>query len=133
MFDSLKNYKNQRYTGMKVGSSHQWNYTNGKWMETKITPDQWKIKFDSIKTRFHSAPINTGANVHTQYHWYIIADQIATKLDANSYMTSLNGMKFKVGHKRPHWKTFSYNYQEQKSYKQRIIEILENVLHTLKG
>lgn len=131
MYNSIKKYKNQIYTGMKVGDSHHWNYNNGKWVETKVTPDQWTIKFNSIKSRVNAAPHNTGASIGTQFHWYIIADQIATKLDANSYMTEMDGLKFKVGHKRPHWKTFSYNYPEQISYKKRIIEILKNIIKNL--
>ncbi|MCK4779766.1 MAG: hypothetical protein KAT57_06245, partial [Candidatus Lokiarchaeota archaeon] len=79
------------------------------------------------------APSNTGANINTKFHWYIIADQIATKIDSNSYMTSMKGVKFKIGHKRPYWKTFSYNYPNQVTYKQRIIKILEETLMKLKN
>lgn len=132
MFDELKEYNGKIYTGMSIGGSHHWNYKDGEWIETKRAPDRWSFKFDSLKTRTHSAPVNSGANVNTKYHWYIIADQIATKLDANSYMTSMKGVKFKIGHKRPHWKAFSYNYPKQKSYKKRLIEILENILNKLK-
>ena len=131
-YDQLKSYNNKLYSGMKIGYSHHWNYENGKWFETKITPDKWTFNFNSLKTRIKSAPINSGANVGTKYHWYILADQIATKRDSNSYMTQMNGIKFKIGHKRPRWKTFSYNYPEQKSYKEQIIIILENVLKKLK-
>ncbi|MFW9771286.1 MAG: hypothetical protein ACFFEO_03840 [Candidatus Thorarchaeota archaeon] len=129
----MKKYKDQIYTGMKVGGTHHWNYNDGKWEETKVTPDQWTIKFNSIKRRVNNAPINTGASIGTQFHWYIIADQIATKLDANSYMTDMEGMKFKIGHKRPHWKTFSYNYPEQLSYKKRVIEILKKLIKDLEN
>ncbi len=59
-------------------------------------------------------------------------DQLATKLDANTYMTEMNGVKFKVGHKRPHWKQFSYQYPEQLSYKERVIQILENIITKLR-
>jgi hypothetical protein len=62
-----------------------------------------------------------------------MADQIATKLDANSYMTKLKGVKFKIGHKRPNWKNFSYDYPEQESYKERIIKALEDTLDKLKN
>ncbi|MFX1503457.1 MAG: hypothetical protein ACFFDH_21015, partial [Promethearchaeota archaeon] len=67
-----------------------------------------------------------------KFHWYIIADQIATKITDNSYMTSMKGFKFKVGHKRPYWKTFSYNYPEQLTYREKIINILEEILIDLK-
>ena len=132
MYNSLKKYNNNIYTGMRVGGSHLWNYTNGKWHETKREPDKWSFKFESVKTRINPAPINTGASINTKFHWYIIADQIATKIDNNSYMTSMKGVKFKIGHKRPYWKTFSYNYPKQPSYKEKIIEILEEILTELK-
>lgn len=101
LYNNLKRYENQIYSGMKVGGSHKWRYDNGTWIETKMTPNQWKFKFDSVKTRFHQAPINSGASKYTKFHWYIIADQIATKQDQNNYMTNMNGYKFKIGHKRP--------------------------------
>lgn len=118
---------------MRVGGSHLWNYTNGKWHETKREPDKWSFKFESVKTRINPAPINTGASINTKFHWYIIADQIATKIDNNSYMTSMKGVKFKIGHKRPYWRTFSYNYPNQPSYKERVIKILEEILSELKN
>ncbi|MFX1388946.1 MAG: hypothetical protein ACFE9Z_02655 [Promethearchaeota archaeon] len=133
MYNSLKKYNNNIYTGMKIGHSHHWNYHDGKWFETKKEPDKWSFKFDSLKTRINSAPINTGASINTKFHWYIIADQIATKIDNNSYMTSMKGIKFKIGHKRPYWKSFSYNYPDQLSYKEKVIEILEKVLNDLKN
>ncbi len=133
MYNSLKKHNNKIYTGMKVGFSHHWNYTNGKWYETKKEPDKWIFKFDSLKTRINNAPINTGASINSKFHWYIIADQIATKIDENSYMTSMKGVKYKIGHKRPYWKTFSYNYSEQLSYKERVIKLLEKILSELKG
>ena len=133
MYDSLKIYNNKVYSGMKIGNSHRWNYKNGKWYEIKKTPDRWDFKFNCIKTRIKPAPINTGAAIKTKFHWYIIADQIATKINNNSYMTSMNGTKFKLGHKRPHWKTFSYNYPNQTPYKERIINILEDIIKRLKN
>ena len=132
MYNDLKKHNNKIYTGMKIGGQHKWHYDHGKWIEVKKAPDKWTINFESIKTRFHNAPINSGAKVGTKYHWYIIADQIATKLDANSYLTQMNGVKFKIGHKRPNWRQFSYKYPEQLSYKKRVIEILEQALKALK-
>jgi hypothetical protein len=117
---------------MKVGGSHHWNYNQGKWFETKIAPDQWKLQFNSVKTRMNAAPQNSGASIGTKFHWYIIADQIATKIDPNSYNTIMKGVKFKIGHKRPYWRNFSYNYPEQLSYKDRVISILENYIERLK-
>ena len=133
MYDSLKKYNNQVYTGMKIGGSHKWIYSDGKWNETKTAPNKWTISFNSVKTRVNSAPSNSGANIGTKFHWYIIADQIATKLNKDSYMTQMKGIKYKVGHKRPQWRTFSYNYPEQNSYKERVIKILEDILNKLKN
>ena len=133
MYNNLKTYNNIKYSGMRVGGSHHWNYNNGKWHETKEAPDKWSFKFKSIKTRVNPAPNNTGASINTKFHWYIIADQIATKIDSNSYMTSMNGVKFKIGHKRPYWKAFSYTYPDQVPYKERIIKILEEILVELKN
>ncbi len=133
MYNSLKVHNNKIYTGMRIGSSHYWNYNNGKWYEIKKAPDKWSFQFNSLKTRVNPAPNNTGASLNTKYHWYIIADQIATKKDNNSYLTSMKGVKFKIGHKRPYWKTFSYNYPEQISYKERVITILEDIITKLKA
>ena len=132
-YDKLKEYNGQIYTGMKIGGSHKWHYNNGTWFETKVAPNQWTFNFQSTKTRFHSAPMNSGAKLNTKYHWYIIADQIASKLDPISYITNMKGIKFKIGHKRPNWKKFSYNYPEQETYKERIIKILEKTLEDLKN
>jgi len=131
-YNSYKSYNNKIYTGMVIGGTHQWKYIDGKWNEVKKAPDRWNFSFNSIKTRLHAAPLNTGAQVGTKFHWYIMADQIATKLNTNSYMTQMKGIKFKIGHKRPHWKTFSYNYPEQQSYKERLISTLEYILNQLK-
>jgi len=118
---------------MKVGGTHEWHYDNGKWVETKLSPDKWKFKFNSVKTRLHQAPFNSGAERNTKFHWYIIADQIATKLNKDSYMTNMNGLKFKIGHKRPNWSGFNYDFPKLDSYKQRVIRILEETLSKLKN
>ncbi|TFG01508.1 MAG: hypothetical protein EU539_13980 [Promethearchaeota archaeon] len=118
---------------MKVGNSHVWNYKNGLWRETKLTPDRWEFIFNALKTRTKMAPKNSGAKINTKYHWFMMADQLATKINQNSYMTSMKGLKFKVGHKRPHWKTFTYGYSEQISYKERIIKFLETIISELRN
>lgn len=127
-YDELKIYNGKIYTGMMIGSSHDWVYNNGSWHETKLAPDKWEFSYDSIKRRTRSAGDNTGASKGTIYHWYIIADQKATKLDNDSYQTKMTGLKFKLGHKRPHWKKFSYDYPEQVSYDERLKQVLEEVL-----
>ena len=131
-YNELKEYNGKLYTGMLIGSSHNWFYPNGKWNETKLAPDKWKFTFESLKTRSHSAPENSGAAKGTTYHWYIIADQKATKLDSDSYQTIMEGLKFKIGHKRPHWKTFSYNYEDQISYNEKVMNAIQETIDALK-
>jgi hypothetical protein len=132
-YNNLKRYGDQIYSGMKVGGTHKWHYDDGKWIEKKLSPDKWKIKFVSVKTRFHQAPLDSGAEKNTKFHWLIIADQIATKLDKDSYMTRMNGFKFKIGYKRPEWNGFTYDFPKQQSYTQKVIKILEDILSNLKN
>ncbi len=54
-----------------------------------------------------------------------------TKLNKDEYETTMHGLKYKIGHKRPYWKGFSYIYKEQKSYRQKLIEILRDTLFKL--
>lgn len=116
---------------MLIGRSHDWVYPNGHWVETKIEPDKWKFSFESIKHRNRPSKKNTGAASGTTFHWYILADQKATKLDNDSYQTTMKGVKFKLGHKRPYWKRFSYDYDDQLSYNERVKQVLENTLKIL--
>jgi hypothetical protein len=53
-----------------------------------------------VKRRKGKAPEGSGVPVGTEYHWYILAHQFAKKLNANDYMTSMSGLKFKIAHKR---------------------------------
>lgn len=130
-YDELKRYKGRSYTGVSVGSTHYWDYPDGVWYEVKVAPDDWKFRFTSTKQRRVSAPEESGAKPGSQFHWYILADQKATKKDANSYETFMEGMKFKVGHKRPNWKKWSYEHPEQQSHRQKVIQILRNMLERL--
>lgn len=130
-YDELKEFNGKKYSGMLIGSSHNWLYPNGRWLETKVSPDKWKFSFDSIKCRNHYSRDNTGASKGTSFHWYILADQIATKLDSDTYRTTMSGMKFKIGHKRPHWKMFSFDYADQLSYKERVINAIKETLALL--
>ena len=85
---------------MKIGRSHTWHYDKGQWKEKKVTPDQWLINYAVKKRRAGKAPEGSGVPVGTEYHWYILAHQNVTKLDANDYSTSMTGFKFKLAHKR---------------------------------
>ena len=99
-YNKFKKFHGKEYTGMTVGRTHNWYYDQGAWKEKKITPDKWEIHFDVVKRRKGHAPEGSGVPIGTQYHWYILADQTATKLNANDYTTSMWGLKFKIAHKR---------------------------------
>lgn len=131
-YDALKQYRGSNYSGMRIGGGHEWQYQKGIWRETKMTPDQWEIQFTCRKQRLHHAPTHSGALMGTDFHWFIMADQIATKVNEDVYETNLFGLKFKIGHKKPSWKNFSYTYPGQFSYKERVIKILESYLNALK-
>src|SRR5690349_9938790 len=82
-YNEFKEYEGKQYMGMKIGRSHHWHYDPGDWKETKITPDLWQISYAVVKRRAGKAPEGSGAPVGTEYHWYILAHQNVTKLDAN--------------------------------------------------
>ena len=115
---------------MAVGGKHAWKYDNGTWNETKVSPDKWEFTFTCEKRRMHDAPPGTGAMDDTSYHWYIVADQKVVKLDENSYSTVMTGVKFKIGHKRPRWKSWSYDYQHE-CYEDIVIAALKGVIKDL--
>ena len=75
-------------------------YDKGEWKEKKVTPDKWEFSSSVTKRRAGHAPEGSGVPVGTEYHWYILADQIVRKLDANNYSTSMTGLKYKLAHKR---------------------------------
>jgi hypothetical protein len=127
-YDAFKEFEGKRYTGMKIGRSHHWHYDPGDWKETKITPDEWRIEFAVTKRRAGRAPEGSGVPVGTGYHWYILAHQNVTKLDANSYTTSMTGMKFKLAHKRADKQTWSASPAAQRRH---LIEILQRVVKDL--
>src|SRR5207253_1810979 len=99
-YNEFKQFEGHAYTGMKIGRSHKWNYDQGEWKETKITPDLWEISYAVTKRRAGHAPEGSGVPVGTEYHWYILAHQNVRKLNANDYTTSMTGIKYKLAHKR---------------------------------
>lgn len=99
-YDQLKVYKGQFYKGMRVGGRHKWHYDKGEWKEKKLTPDIWQIDFRVKKRRAGKAPKGSGVAVGTSYQWAILANQEVTKLDANTYETSMQGFKCKIAYKK---------------------------------
>lgn len=132
-YDAVKDFNGKKYTGMRIGGKHKWHYDNGIWEETKLSPDKWDLHFSSLKKRWFEAPENSGAGIGSAFHWYIIADQKAFKIDENTYKTDMLGFKYKVGHKKPNWRNWSYKYPGQITYKDQIIRILEEILDNLKN
>lgn len=127
-YNEFKTFEGHQYTGMAVGRSHKWNYDAGVWKETKITPDLWEINFAVTKRRAGHAPEGSGVPVGTEYHWYILAHQHVKKLDANSYTTSLTGLKYKLAHKRADKDKWSASAKAQRN---RLIKVLQDLITQL--
>ena len=131
-YDDLKEFEGEEYSGMYVGGQHTWRYTDAVWREQKVAPDAWEFSLTSVKKRDRPAPPGSGAAVFTEYHWYLLAHQWARKIDADSYTTFMSGMKYKVAHKRPHWRAWSSEYPGNESEDIRISEILEAALDRIR-
>ncbi len=132
-FDDLKEHDGEVYTGMRVGRGHRWRYPDGRWRERKVSPDEWAFDFASRKVREDPAPPGSGAPIRTRYHWYILAHQRVRKVDENTYETRMEGRKFKVAHKRPHWRRWSTGYPDGPSEDERVRWILSQMLARLEA
>ncbi len=128
-YDAVKEFDGMRYTGMKVGGSHSWYYQRGEWNETKVAPDRWKFAYAVNKLRKWNAPEGSGAPVGTEYHWCILAHQVVRKLNANEYITSMTGSKYKLAHRRAGSEEWNASDREQLM---RLIEILEENVDQLR-
>src|SRR5687768_3374747 len=128
-YEEYKEFNGRKYTGMKVGGSHKWYYDKGTWNEKKITPDKWELTYAANKKRAWNAPEGSGVPVGTEYHWYILAHQNVRKLNANSYTTSMTGLKYKLAHKRVGRDNWSSAENVQK---EELIRILEKYIAQLK-
>src|SRR5881392_4036375 len=106
-YNEFKEFEGHQYTGMKIGRTHKWYYDKGEWKEKKVTPDEWTFNYAVTKRRAGKAPEGSGVPVGTSYHWYILADQTVTKLNANDYSTAMAGLKVKLAHKRADKGTWS--------------------------
>jgi hypothetical protein len=134
-FDARKTWNGRSYTGMKVGRSHHWDY-EGRWVERKIGPDLWDVDFTATKTRKgHGAPEGSGAPVGTEYLWMFAPTyQSARKMDANTYQTHLEGLKWKIGFRPATAKTWDYEWAKTgATARQRAIQVLEQTLADLKA
>src|SRR5947207_11796060 len=127
-YNQFKEHEGKRYTGMKIGRGHKWKYEAGDWAEKKVTPDKWEFQYSVVKRRKGRAPEGSGAPIGTAYNWYILAHQIVTKLDANSYTTEMAGMKYKLAHKRADKTTWSASERAQRK---RLVQILREMIAEL--
>src|SRR3954464_2929182 len=129
-YNQLKEFNGKRYTGMKVGRSHKWRYDAGEWKERKVTPDRWEFTYSVTKRRAGRAPEGSGAPVGTAYHWYIVADQIVTKLDANSYTTEMVGHKLKIAHRRADHTSWS---ARERAKRKQLVKLLRELADDLEA
>ena len=128
-YNEYKEFEGRKYTGMKVGRSHKWYYDKGEWKEKKITPDKWEFTYAVNKKRAGQAPEGSGVPVGTEYQWYILAHQNVRKLDANSYTTSMTGLKYKLAHRRAEKEAWNATDNIQRK---RLIQILQELIDQLK-
>lgn len=124
-YNQYKFFEGQQYTGMKIGRSHKWYYDKGEWKDHKITPDLWEIRYEVTKRRAGKAPEGSGVPVGTEYHWYILAHQHVRKLDANSYSTTMTGLKYKLAHKRFDKEKWNISDAAQRK---RLIKLLREII-----
>jgi hypothetical protein len=128
-YNRFKQYQGRSYTGMRIGGTHKWNYDQGEWRERKLSPEEWEIFYQTVKRRAKRAPEESGAPVGTGYNWLIVAHQRVDKLDANSYMTWMEGRKFKVAHKRAGNQAWNAS---EKNQRKKVIRHLERMIEALK-
>ncbi len=131
-YDDVKEFDGEAYSGMAVGGRHLWHYTDAVWREEKVAPDRWDFNLTSVKRRDTPAPQGSGAPPLTEYHWYLLAHQWVRKIDADSYHTFMTGVKYKLAHKRPHWRAWSDTYPGNPSSHESVIRILEDTLERLR-
>lgn len=129
-YNQFKEWEGQKYTGMKIGRGHTWNYDQGEWKEKKITPDLWEINYAVHKRRKGNAPEGSGVPVGTEYHWYILAHQKVRKLDSNTYTTSLSGLKYKLAHRRADKEEWNIS---EKAQRKRLINLLKGIIDGLEN
>ena len=134
-YDARKTWQGRSYTGMKVGRTHTWDY-EGQWKERKLGPDLWEVSFKATKARKgRGAPEGSGAPVGTEYHWFFVpTSQVARKMDANTYETHMEGLKWKLGFRPATSKTWDYEWGKTgETARQRAIRILDQTLADLKA
>jgi hypothetical protein len=90
----------------------------------------WEIEYAVTKRRAGKAPEGSGVPVGTEYHWYIMAHQHVRKIDANSYTTSLTGLKYKLAHRRADHEKWNVTGKTQRK---RLIKVLQELISELEN
>ncbi|HII40518.1 MAG TPA: hypothetical protein HA326_04795 [Thermoplasmata archaeon] len=132
-YDDLKDFEGETYSGMAVGGRHVWRYTDAVWREVKVAPDRWDFTLSSVKRRDEPSPPGSGVPPLTEYHWYVLAHQWVRKVDADSYRTFMSGEKYKLAHRRPHWRAWSDEYPGNLASRDAVAAILECRLERLRA
>ena len=127
-YNEFKVFEGKKYTGMRVGGRHKWDYEKGEWIEKKVTPDRREFNYAVPKRRAGHAPRGSGVPLGTEYHWYILAHQNVRKLDENTYSTAMTGLKYKLAHKRAGRDTWSAS---EKAQRQHLVKILQEMIDDL--
>ncbi|KNC49768.1 uncharacterized protein AMSG_11934 [Thecamonas trahens ATCC 50062] len=141
-YNQRKVHNGKLYSGMRVGSTHRWNYSDAalEVSEMKapagdsslgvLTPMQSQLAYEAVKSRLNAAPIGSGAAVNTIYHWFLVTELAFGDASDDGKVTSatLRGPKFKLAHKRPHWRKFSAEYSGNTPVPRKRIECLESLL-----
>ncbi len=130
-YDDVKEFEGEAYSGMAVGGRHVWHYTDAVWREEKVAPDRWAFTLTSVKRRDEPSPPGSGVPPLTEYHWYLLAHQWVRKIDQDSYRTFMSGVKYKLAHKRPHWRDWSDAYPGNPTSREAVRRILETTLDRL--
>ncbi|EEA29080.1 conserved hypothetical protein [Talaromyces marneffei ATCC 18224] len=130
-YNALKKFHGQVYSGMAIGGSHNWNYDQGVWKETKVEPDRWEIDYTTTKRRARKAPRGSGVPIGTEYHWLIVGHQYVEKQDDNTYETNLVGSKYKLAHKST--SATAWSVPTVKAQREREIDLLEDAERRVQG
>lgn len=86
-----------------------------------------EIEYQVTKRRAGKAPAGSGVPTRTEYHWYILGHQHVKKLDANSYSTTLTGLKYKLAPKRFDKEKWNISDAAQRK---RLVKLLKEIIIT---
>ena len=94
--------------GFKPGkSTYTWDFLNAKWKDHRLDARDHtfilKARFEKAKDAY---PSLTG-EVGIEFHWFVFGDQIARKVDRDSFETLMTGTRCLLGYKKPSWRQFS--------------------------